>query len=179
MNDKSADKYSVPGLYPVNINPTDVTVSFGLPTSIASQSVYTDYELMRFLNYQLTKTFSDAETAKDYSLYTKGLPDDELFRLLANSQDNLVQTIASVRNIFGKNVDQLLENGNFWRYLVNFPDDQKFGLESSEARIYTSANHHESHAVVEHRNNKAIVRIKASTLDQLEDLFGQIQILVV
>ncbi|MCC7432315.1 hypothetical protein IT412_02195 [Candidatus Peregrinibacteria bacterium] len=178
MDNQAADKFRVPTIYPVDLK-SHQTASFGLPQTVANSSVYTEYELMRFLNYHLNKKFSDAETGKAYILYTKDLDGDDLFRLLASSEDNLVQTIASVRNIFGNNVDQVLDQGSFWRYLIRISDSQKIGLESSEARIYTSPDHHDSHAVLEHRDQAAIIRVKATTLNQLEDLFHQIQMILI
>lgn len=165
-----------PDLYPVNIDITRPNVSFGLPDYIRQASAYSDYELMRFLDYGLVKKLQDAETAQDYLLFRRNIDGDGVFKLLENAQNTLVSTISAVRAVLDSAVDLPLQKGNFWRYLIDFPDSASFEVDDAEGRVFSTPDRHGPHAAIEHRDEHTIVRVKASTLKELKDLYDEIQI---
>lgn len=179
MNERD---YQIPNVYPVNLDEKTPYASFGLPESVLQQSAYadSDYELLRFLNYGSISRLQDAETGQAYRLLAKNINGVTLDQGLQSAQSLLHETTSAVRNVIGEIVDAPLGKGNYWRYLVNFPDSEIVGLEGVKLKLIPKVESaYGPHAALNHREKRAILRVKASTLEQLNELFEQVKSILV
>lgn len=165
--------FNIPHLQIVNFKADRNCVAFGAPESVVRPTTYTDFEMNRFLGFDLSTQINDVETSQNYLLLKRNIDNIEIPEVFDEAETILNQTISRIMEITNGDALQPLPTGNYWRFLIGFQGISRLDLHEIIFKIKQGPNPHGPHATLVHRPEQSVLRVKAETLSQLEDLFGE------